>query len=308
MDPIRNIAIIGAGAMGAFYASRFFDMDPGSVSLVAEGERYERLSRHGLVVNGKKYPVPVIRPDDPAPPSDLVLVAVKAHHLEKALQDMSGRVGEGTILMSVMNGIDSEEHLGAAFGMDKVLYAVALGIDSVRQGNRVTYTNPGVVHFGEAKNPVISERVTRVQRLLDAAGIPWETPEDMIRTLWWKFMINVGVNQVSAVLRAPYGVFQRSEEAVKLMEWAMEEVISVAAEKGVNLGPEDIGNWRRVLMSLGPEGKTSMLQDVEAGRKTEVEIFAGRVMGLGEAHGLQVPVNRVLYQIIRVAEKSGTLI
>ncbi len=308
MEPIRSIAIVGAGAMGAFYASRFFEMDPGSVRLVADGERYERLSKGGLVVNGRKYPVPVIRPDEPAPPSDLVLVAVKAHHLKRAIRDMRGRVGEKTILISVMNGIDSEERLGAAFGREKVLYAVALGIDSVREGNRVTYTNPGLIQFGEAANREIAERVRRVQELFDAAGIPWETPEDMIRTLWWKFMINVGINQASAVLRAPYGVFQRSEEARNLMQWAMEEVISVASKEGVDLGPQDIHNWRQVLMGLGPEGKTSMLQDVEAGRKTEVEIFAGRVIELGDARGVPVPVNRVLYQIIRVAEERGALI
>jgi 2-dehydropantoate 2-reductase len=92
------------------------------------------------------------------------------------------------------------------------------------------------------------------------------------------------------------------------MQWAMEEVISVASKEGVDLGPVDINNWKQVLMGLGPDGKTSMLQDVEAGRKTEVEIFAGRVIELGDAHGVPVPVNRVLHQIIRVAEERGALI
>lgn len=302
MQPIQRIAVVGGGAMGAFYATRFFDVDPSCVSLVADGERCERLRDQGLVVNGRHYAVPVLRPHDSAPPSDLVVVAVKNHHMEQALRDMKSRVGENTVLLSVMNGIDSEEQLGRAFGMDKVLYAVALGIDSVREGNQVSYTTPGVVHFGEAENREISERVRRVQDLLDRAGIPWETPEDMIRTLWWKFMINVGVNQSSAVLGAPYGVFQRSQEARDLMEGAMWEVIAVAERAGVKLSGEDIENWKDVLATLGPEGKTSMLQDIEAGRKTEVEIFAGRVLELGETYDVPVPVNRVLFQILKAME------
>jgi 2-dehydropantoate 2-reductase len=302
MKPVQDVAVVGAGAMGAFYASRFFDADGVSVSLVAGGERFDRLRSNGIVVNGLPYAVPVIHPEEEAPPSDLVIVAVKNHHLDQAVRDMGKRVGPDTLLLSVMNGIDSEEQLGAAFGAEKVLYAVALGIDSVRDGHSVSYTNPGVIQFGEADNTGITDRVRRLQSLFDRADIPWETPPDMIRTLWWKFMINVGVNQVSAVLRAPYGVFQHSSEAVELMSWAMEEVIAVAERNGVALSVDDIERWQSVLATLGPEGKTSMLQDVEAGRKTEVEIFAGRVLELGEAHGISVPVNRVLYQMIRVAE------
>jgi 2-dehydropantoate 2-reductase len=308
MGPIQRIAVVGGGAMGAFYATRFFDVDPSCVSLVADGERCERLRDQGLVVNGRSYAVPVLRPGDTAPPSDLVLVAVKNHHMDQALRDMQSRVGEHTVFLSVMNGIDSEEQLGRAFGMEKVLYAVALGIDSVREENRVTYTTPGVVHFGEAENREISERVRRVQELFDRAEIPWETPEDMIRTLWWKFMINVGVNQSSAVLRAPYGVFQRSQEARDLMEAAMWEVIAVAEHAGVSLNGQDIENWKTVLFTLGPEGKTSMLQDIEAGRKTEVEIFSGRVLELGETYDVPVPVNRVLFQILKAMEtQQGSL-
>lgn len=302
MKAIKDISIIGAGAMGAFYASRFSEVDGVTVSLVADSHRCDRLRTEGLVVNDRRYMIPVVRPNDDAPPSDLVLVAVKSLHLDQAVQDLKGRVGMETIILSVMNGIDSEERLGAAFGMDKVLYAVALGIDSVRNENRVSYTNPGVTHFGEAENSELAERVICIQELFDRARIPWETPRDMIRTLWWKFMINVGVNQTSAVLRAPYGVFQRSKEAVDLMEWAMCEVIGVAEKEGVALTLEDIEKWKDVLMTLGPEGKTSMLQDVEAGRRTEVDIFAGKVIHLGEIHGVPVPVNRVLFNMIRVEE------
>ena len=202
-----------------------------------------------------------------------------------------------------MNGIDSEEEIGAVYGMDKVLYTIAIDIDAVREANRITYTRPGKLIFGEAKNLTLSERVRRVQSLFDRAGIAHETPENMIRLLWWKFMINVGINQVSAVLKAPYGIFQTVQEAREVMESAMREVMSLARAAKVDLCEADIDNWYAVLSGLSPQGKTSMLQDIEARRKTEVEMFAGKVIELGKTYGLSTPVNLMIFRLIKVIEQ-----
>jgi len=222
----------------------------------------------------------------------------------EAIQDLKNSVGENSLMVSIMNGIDSEEQIGAVYGMDKVLYAVAVGIDAVREGNCITNTKQGKLFFGEAKNPVLSERVKRVKSLFDRAGITCEIPDDMMRTLWWKFMINVGINQASALLHAPYAVFQTSQEARELMESAMREVVSIAKAAEVHLSEEDIKNWYLFLSGLSPQGKTFMLQDVEAKRKTEVGMFAGKVIELGKAYGIPTPVNQTLFRIIKVIEQT----
>jgi 2-dehydropantoate 2-reductase len=305
MSAIQRIVVIGAGAMGGYYASRFFDMDRDSVSLLAGGDRCRRLRDEGLIVNGKPYGIPVIGPDEIDPPSDLVLVAVKYHHLPDAIRDMERRIGDETVILSVMNGIDSEERIGAVYGMDRVLYCVALAIDAMRVGNRIMCTQLGKLFFGEAKNRVLTDRVRRLQALLDRAGLAHETPEDMIRVLWWKFMINVGINQASAVLRAPYGVFQTTPEAEAIMDSAMREVMAVAHAEGIDLSEGDIRNWHEILSNLAPNAKTSMLQDMEAGRKTEVEMFAGKLLELGRRHGIPTPVNDVLFRLIKVMEQRS---
>ena len=302
--PVNTVSIIGAGAMGAAYASILHTMDPGCVTLIAGGERFERLSREGLIVNGKHYPVPVAAPEESRGPADLLIVAVKHHHLDKAIRDTGSMVGKKTIIISVMNGIESEEQIGKVYGMDKVLYAVAVGIDALKEGNTVTYTKQGKIFFGERENHLITERVKRVQALFDRAGIVYESPPDMVRILWWKFMINAGINQASAALRAPYAVFQESRDARDLMESAMREVMALAAKAGVRLTEEDIQNWYAVLAGLSPGGKTSMLQDVEAGRKTEVEMFAGKMIELGRRYNVPTPVNQQLFETIRQIEAS----
>jgi 2-dehydropantoate 2-reductase len=302
VQEIKQVAILGAGAMGAFFAQKFFEAPGFSTRLVARGQRYHRLADDGLVVNGKPYAIPVTHPDQAAAPADLIVVAVKHHHLSEAVPDLQSLVDDRTTIISVMNGLDSEEIIGATYGMDRMLYAISVGIDALRQGNRITYTKPGKHYFGEATNVHLSERVRRVQAAFERAGISYETPPDMTRMLWWKFMINVGVNPPSAVMRAPYGVFQSSPDAQALMEALMHEVIALARAEGVNLTEQDVADWYPVLQTLSPRGKTSMLQDIEAGRKTEIEMFAGKVVELGQKHHITTPVNHTILRIIHVLE------
>jgi len=291
---IEKIAIIGAGALGATYGSMFYDMDPESVCFIASGARYERLHRDGVIVNGRRYVPAVVRPEK-ATPADLVIVAVKHYHLDQAISEMKGSVGPQTIIISVMNGIDSEERIGAVYGTSRVIYGLTLGIDAVRDGNSITFKNQGRILFGKEKNAEITNQVRHISDLFTRAGITHEIPPDMIRSLWFKFMINVGVNQVSAVLRTSYGVLQSSTEARDLMNSAMLEVIAITRTLHVNLSEDDIREWYKVLGTLNPTGKTSMFQDVEAGRQTEVEMLAGTVIELGKRYGVPTPVNQKLY-------------
>lgn len=304
MKEIKNVAVLGAGAMGAAYAARFFNAVQFSIVLVAKGPRGDRLTKEGFVVNGKRYLIPVVHPDGASQPYDLIIVALKSYNLAEAAPYLKNLIGSETTIISVMNGLDSEKYLGSLYGMDKLLYAVAVGIDAVREGNLVTYTNPGKIIFGQADNSEPNEQVLRLQEALQKAGIDNDVPPDMIRILWWKFMINVGVNQASAVMRAPYGVFQTSQDAQSLMSELMREVVVLAQHTGVDLKEQDIDDWNAVLKTLSPKGKTSMLQDIEAGRRTEVEIFAGKVVGLGKRLRILTPVNRTLLNILHVLENS----
>jgi 2-dehydropantoate 2-reductase len=185
------------------------------------------------------------------------------------------------------------------------LYCIAVGIDPLRDGNIVNYTTLGHLDFGEADNTNPSARVTRIRQMLDRAGIPSNTPPDMLRMMWWKFMVNVGINQASGVLRAPYGVFQTDPHAQAIMEAAMREVIAVAQAANVNLVADDITRWYDVLKTLHPQGKTSLLQDVEAGKATEVDIFAGKMVELGQVYGIPTPVNTLLLHALKVIEQNG---
>ncbi len=302
MQAIRTIYIVGAGAMGAAYASLFAKTPDFQVAFVARGERYRRLRATNLKVNGRSYVIPVVHPDKVASPADLVLVALKHHHLATALDDINALVGGESLILSVMNGLESENTIATVCGHDRLVHAVAVGIDAVRQGDAFVYGSPGKIIFGRFPAIPGDPRVERLREALDRAAIPNEMPADIRRVMWWKFMINVGVNQASAVLRAPYGVFQTSPEARDLMIALMREVIALAVRTGIDLNADDVDAWLAILAKLSPDGKTSMLQDIEAGRKTEVELFAGHIVALGEKHRVPTPVNATILKIIKALE------
>ena len=302
MESIQSAAIIGAGALGILYGEALKIPLKNNLYYLADGSRYERIKDGHFIINEIPENFSVRHSDKLTDFPDLVIVAVKNHHLKEILPVLKSCVKKDTIILSVLNGIESEEFLEKNFPHAHVLYSVAIGMDAARVSNNLTYSSRGKLLIGSKDNDKNNPQLKMMVSLLDTCHIHYEIPEDIHRSLWWKWMINIGVNQVSAVTGADFGTFQKKKYLQKLMESAMEETIHVANACGVDLRMEDIENWYPILMGLGPEGRTSMLQDMEAGRKTEVRWFSGKLISLAEEHGIEVPVNKTLYSIIRTKE------
>lgn len=304
MNDIKNIVIVGAGAMGILYASQFSQNNSLNVYLGAYGERYSKLKDKQIIFNNKPYIFNVINLDEEIIAADLIIVAVKYHDLKDLIPKLSKIVSKETIIISILNGLDSENQIGSVYGIDKILYTTTVGMDAVRYGDIITCKNFGKLVFGELKNQTLSDKVKRLKNLFDIAGISYDIPEDMKKAMWWKFMVNVGMNQTSAVLCAKYGDFQRSKYIRDVMEGLMKEVIILSSYKGVNLDYQnDLKiKWYEILYKLDPDGKTSMLQDIEAKRKTEVEIFAGKVLDLSQKYNVDLKYNKVVYEMIKGIE------
>ncbi len=302
---IERVAVLGAGGLGAVYANIFHQAGI-TTKLVAKGNRYERLQRDGVYINDVQYKVPVL---DAAQPdieykADLIIVATKYHHLASALPDLANIVGPDTIFISLLNGLTSEDIIGEMYGREKTLLSIAMNLDARREGNQIFHSRPPLLIFGEKNNASTSAKVQAVQDVLDRANITHQTPEDMYRMVWWKFMVNVGMNQSSAVTGATYGRYKIEPELRWLKEALMLEVIEVAQAEGVDLKKEDATSFYKTLDIIAEDGKTSMLQDIEASRKTEIDMFAPVVIELGDKHGIPTPVNRTILSVIVSLEKQ----
>jgi 2-dehydropantoate 2-reductase len=304
MTSVKKVSIIGTGAIGATFASTIHDYIGEDLRIIASDERYDRYEKNGFVINGKAYDFNYVKPEETVEKADLILIAVKYHHLDQVVKEIENHVGEDTIILSLLNGINSEEIISQYYNMEQILYSLVFKVDATRDGNKITHSLPGTIAFGEEKNDTHSKKVKKVKAFFDAAGVDYEIPKDMIKKMWWKFMVNVGINQSSAILKAPYGVFQSSDEALELLKDTMQEVIILANVLGVDLEENDMDTFIDLLFNLSKDGKTSMLQDVLAKRKTEVEMFAKVVCDLGNEHNLKLPINEMMYKMIKVIEDS----
>lgn len=303
---IKKVTLIGLGAMGVFFAPKLNGyLGKENFRILAEGERKERIQGKGVTVNGVNHRFTVITPEMEGDPADLIIMAVKDTGLTQAICDIRNQVGSYTQILCVMNGIDSEERIAAAYGWEHVLYSYMRVSVVMKDGVANFDPEQGKVHFGEVKNNELSERVKSIKELFDACKINYSIEPDMLRGMWFKFMCNIGENLTCALLGVPFGAFHVSGHANAIRRKAMEEVVGIANRLGIGLGQEDIERQEDTIRNLPFANKPSTLQDLENGRVTEVEMFAGKVVKLGEELGLATPLNWMFYHGIKVCEEKN---
>jgi len=302
---IDKIGIVGMGSLGMLFGSLLVDaLGQDAVIFIMDQERKNKYNGIIRKVNGKPYPFQIVSCQDPKILVDVLIFAVKGTGLNDAMALAKNWVGEKTTLISLLNGITSEQVIGEQFGHNKVLYAVAEGMDPVIIGEDMTYTNSGYLRIGtDTLENGKKERLDQLLALFESIGFPYKKEEDVRHRLWSKFMLNVGVNQVVMVYEGTYGTIQKTGEARDLMIEAMKEVIPLAQKEGVAINEQDLWFYVELVDTLNPQGMPSMRQDSLYGKKTEVEMFSGKVLELGEKHGMATPINSKIYEKINKMER-----
>lgn len=302
---IKTVSIIGLGALGILFGHHLCKkMSKDSVRIIADEDRIKKYESAGVYCNGERCDFHYVKPEEVCEPADLIIFAVKYNGLKQAIDAVKNQVGEHTIMLSALNGITSEAVIGETYGMDQILYCVAQGMDAVKVENQLTYDHMGMLCFGEREPDILSDKVKSVATFFGKMGVPYEVDLHMYKRQWGKFMLNVGVNQTVAVYESNYGEIQQEGQARDTMIAAMREVITLSELEGVHLTEEDLNYWLSVLGTLSPDGKPSMAQDMKAKRYSEVELFAGTVLALGEKYGVPTPVNQELYDKIKRMESE----
>lgn len=312
MKPIETVAIVGFGSLGAMYAGCFGRaMGAGSVFVVADAARTERYRAEPTVFNGEVIQATYLTYDEAADraaatPFDVVLYAVKYGALTEAIDQSAPLVGPDTAIISVLNGVTSEEVLAERFGWDRVLLCVAQQMDSRKVGATVTAGCVGVMALGvhDGDDAAQQANLARVTAWLTSIDQPFIVPDDIQHQLWGKLICNVGVNQACAVYDCCFDGIHAEGEAREAMIGAMAEVVAVARAEGIPLTEDDAAFWLDVIDHLNPAGMPSLRQDVLARRPTEVELFSGTINRLGHAHGIPTPVNERFYAAIKTIEAA----
>lgn len=298
----KTVAIVGLGALGILYGNHLSEtLGKDRVRIIVNEERKSRYTREGITLNGDTCDFQYVLEEEKMEPADLIIVATKSLTLSSGLESMKHQVGEQTTILSLINGISSEEIIGERFGHEKVIPTVAIGMDATREGHAVRSKVKGWLQIG-VDTPKKKERLSQVKSLFDEANFPYEEEEDIQRKIWQKFVLNVGVNQVVMVKEGTYGSIQTGGEHHDLMIRAMKEVLPIAKAEGIDLTEEDIDQAVKIIDTVDPSGMPSMRQDGLNSRPTEVELFAGTVLSKSKEYGFEVPVNDYLYKEVKRME------
>lgn len=300
---INRMTIIGRGAIGLLYGSiAAATLGNDAVEYVMDNARFARHEGEQIRVLGQPCNPPTVRAED-AKPAELLLLAVKADGLDTALDLAAPLVGPETRIVSLLNGITSEDRCAERFGWPGVVPATAQGLDATYLEHNLRYSCAGHIHIG-AGNKTSPAAVADVADFFERAGIPHIVEEDIRHRLWAKLMLNVGVNQTTMVFGGTYGSVTTDPEQVRCFVAAMREVRVVAAAEGVTLTEEELTGMFELCASMAPDGMPSMAQDRVARRPTEVEEFSGTICRLGQKHHVLTPQNAWLHERVRQIEAS----
>ena len=230
---IKTVGVIGAGAIGSYFLWGMDELPKENICMIATGERKQRLEKNGLVINEKEIRYPVKTPQE-ARGVDLLLISTKYGALNSILEDVREVVDQHTIVLSLLNGVDSEEIIGREIGMDHMLNAF-MRISAERKGNSIFF-NPEVTRglvYGEAGKSEMTERSKAVADFLDQTKCKYRFATDILAEQWSKFANNISGNLPQAIFGVGAGAYTDGGYISKISKRLHEEVEAVAAAKGI---------------------------------------------------------------------------
>lgn len=299
----KRIGILGAGAVGA-YVIWGLSQKPGTeLFLIAEGARKERLEKNGLTINGKSYFLPVKMPGEACAP-DLLVIALKYTALRDALPAIRRVVSPGTTVMSLMNGVDSEDVIASATGSECIVHSV-IKVASERHGNGIVFdpeTTIGIV-YGEAGPEKDTERIRALESLFAGTGMHCRATDCILNEIWQKYLLNVSKNLPQAVIGCGVGAYDDSEHLMFLRTKLRDEVVAVAAAKGIDLSVVDKSSL--VGSAIKKRARYSTLQDLDAKRPTEIDMLAGALVRMGRELNVPTPYAEYTFHAIKALEEKN---
>jgi len=312
-----EILIAGAGALGSVVGG-LLAAGGWPVTLLGRPAHLDAVCASGLAIDGLfgTHRVRGLRCATDAArlegPFAVVLLAVKAYDTAAMAAAVGPHLAGDGFLLSLQNGLGNLEAAARAVGAERVLGArVIFGAELVAPGHaRVTvYADPVLVGSPDPGDARRRDAAAQWATALSAAGVPAKPTEALVAELWAKVLYNAALNPLGALLGLPYGDLPADRDTRMIMDAVIEEAFAVARAEGVALAWPDAAAYRAVfygrLVPSTAAHRSSMLQDIERGRPTEIDAINGQVAARGAAHGVPTPVNATLARLIRARTHAG---
>jgi 2-dehydropantoate 2-reductase len=295
-----RIAVFGAGSIGCFFGGLL--SKDNEVLLVGRKPQVEAIQAMGLRITGltEAHLQPKASTTLKGFEPELVLVTVKAYDTGTAAKALGPHIGKDTFVMSLQNGLDNLEKLMTVSGEKLLAGITSHGVTFVDLG-QIKHAGTGDTVVGDVTGGA-RHMASEVANLFTEAGILTTISSDIRAEIWLKVAVNAAINPATAITGLKNGALLMSEELTRLMELAASEVAAVAMGRGVNLDPELAMEKAKEVATLTADNKSSMLQDIERCKRTEIESICGAIVRYGETAGVETPVNRALLALVKGIE------
>ena len=304
MQQEPKIAVVGLGGVGGYLAG-MLSKTYKDVTVVARGNRYTAIQERGIVVesefsgNFTAKPARVVRDAEELEPVDYLFISVKNYSLEALLPSLSNAVGDSTVIIPVMNGVDPCDRVRAGVKGGTVVKALIYIVSFAREDYSIKQKgNYARVVFG-LEDPDEREReiLQRLDNLLEGANIQHVLSDNIILDIWKKFVVNCSFNVSTAYYDSLIGGIREDQERAKNYEALTMEAYAVARKRGVPMKREDAeAIVQRLYKSYADDASSSLQRDMHAGRPCEVETFSGYIVREGKRLGVPVPVSEMMYE------------
>jgi 2-dehydropantoate 2-reductase len=303
-----QITIIGAGAMGSLFGGLLHRAGNAVTLVDVRAEHVAALKRRDLVIeepDGTKLSVRVPATTDAgsALSADLFVLFVKTPFTATALRPFAGRVPAHAMVLTLQNGIGNDDEIVRTLGKRVQVVigvtaqgAAALGPNAIRHRS----AGPTIIGLPDGQRTPELEAITAH---FTEAGIATRTTRHIYEHVWQKLIVNVGINALTALTNLPNGELFANAELAGLVRRLVSEASSVMRAEGVPAPPRDPVDFVRAVAEATKTDRSSMLEDVSAGRRTEVDAINGAVVRLGDRHGVDVTANRVVTALIHQRAK-----
>jgi 2-dehydropantoate 2-reductase len=302
-----KIAIVGVGAMGSVYAGLLGSAGHEVWAVDQWAEHIDAIRERGLHVEGASgnRVVRINATTDAAEPgeAELVVIATKAMDVAAAAEQARPLIGENTLVLSIQNGLGGPDVAAGVLGEERVAVGVAGGFGaSMIEPGHVHHNGFELVRLGERTGPV-TPRIEAAAEVWRSAGFNVRTYDDVRRLVWEKLVCNVAFSGTCSVLGRTIGDVIADEAAWDVSSRCATEAFEVALAHGIELGFDDPVAYVRDFGLAIPDAKPSMLLDLEAGRRTEVDFINGTIPRAGREVGVEAPCNETVSALVRALER-----
>jgi 2-dehydropantoate 2-reductase len=300
---LKNILIVGTGALGTLFAGRLALIGVNVTLLGTWKNAIEAFNRQGarlIPPDGSILRLPVRATDDPleCDSPDLALVLVKAWQTARAARQLKQCLPEHGLAVTLQNGLGNREILSASLGLARVAQGVTTTGATLLGPGQARVAGEGLISLEtHARSPQVAD-------LLRAAGFQVELVPDLNALLWGKLVVNAAINPLTALLRVSNGKLLERPAARLLMAELARETATVASALGIRLPFIDPVIAAEEVARRTAANHSSMLQDVERGAPTEIDAICGAIVRAGDNVGVAVPVNRMMWQLLSSLDDS----